>query len=79
MHIFTTITVQLHKFLIGLFYYAINIQANTKLPSLGKNQLKKSFRNMPGHSKTNQSKKDGKNQESIQSSTTHDPGYHMGK
>ena len=27
----------------------------------------------------NQSKKDGKDQESIQSSATPDPGYHMGK
>ena len=27
----------------------------------------------------NQSKKDGKDQEMIQSSTTPDPGYHMGK
>ena len=79
MHVLTTITVQLHKFLIGLIYYAINIQANIILPSLGKNQLKKSFRNMPAHSKTNQSKKDGKDQETIQSSTTPDPGYHMGK
>ena len=26
-----------------------------------------------------ESKKDGKDQESIQSSTTPDPGYHMGK
>ena len=26
-----------------------------------------------------QSKKDGKDQETIQSSTTPDPGYHMGK
>ena len=25
------------------------------------------------------SKKGGKNQETIQSSTTHDPGYHIGK
>ena len=28
---------------------------------------------------TDQSKKDGKDQESVQSSTTPDPGYHMGK
>ena len=27
----------------------------------------------------NKSKKGSKDQESIQSSTTHDPGYHMGK
>ena len=73
MHIFTTITVQLHIFLIGLIYYAINIQANIKLPFLGKNQLKKSFRNMPAHSKTNQSKRDGKDPEMIQSSTTPEP------
>ena len=29
--------------------------------------------------KVHQSKNDGKDQESIQSSTTPDPGYHMGK
>ena len=32
-----------------------------------------------GSSLTNKSKKHGKDQESIQSSTTPDPGYHMGK
>ena len=42
---------------------------------------------LPGHDQYliyinrlyNQSKKGGKDQESIQSSTTPDPGYHMGK
>ena len=29
--------------------------------------------------KVNESKKDGKDLESLQSSTTSDPGYHMGK
>ena len=28
---------------------------------------------------SNESKKGGKDHESIQSNTTHDPGYHMGK
>ena len=32
-----------------------------------------------GHGSLIKSKKDGKDQETIQSSTTHDPGYHMGK